>query len=75
MIARDGLRMRLHVIHNKQRFHLLLDKLGFATEQPITNNDDLSTIAFRMENRAHRPHATHMRISGNVFCALRVAVN
>jgi hypothetical protein len=64
VIARDGLRMRLHVIRNKQRFHLLLDNDGFAAEQPITISDDLSNVAFRIENRAGRAHATHMRISG-----------
>ncbi len=52
------------MIRNKQRFHLLLDNDGFAAEQPITISDDLSNVAFRIENRAHRPHATHMRISG-----------
>jgi hypothetical protein len=64
VIARDGLRMRLHVIRNKQRLHLLLDNDGFAAEQPITIGDDLGNVAFRIENRAHRPHDTHMRISG-----------
>jgi hypothetical protein len=64
VIARDGLRMRLHVIRNKQRFHLLFDNDGFTAEQPITITDELNNIAFRVENRAKRPHETHMRISG-----------
>ena len=64
VIARDGLRMRLHVIRNKQRFPLLFDNDGFAAEQPITISDDISRIEFRIENRAGRPHATQMRISG-----------
>ena len=67
--------MRLHVIRNKQRFHLLLDNDGFAAEQPITIGDDLSNIAFRIENRAGRPHATHMRISGMPSGNYAISVN
>ena len=64
VISRDGLRMRLHVVRNKQRLHLLLDNDGFAAEQPITISDDLSNVAFRVENRAKRAHDTQIRISG-----------
>jgi len=75
VVARDGLRMRLHVIRNKQRFHLLLDNDGFAAEQPITISDDLSHVTFRLENRAGRPHATHMRISGMPGGDYAISVN
>ena len=75
VVSRDGLRMRLHVIRNKQRFHLLLDNDGFAGEQPITISDDLSNVAFRIENRAARPHATHMRISGAPSGNYAISVN
>jgi hypothetical protein len=75
VIARDGLRMRLHVIRDQQRFHLLLDNDGFAAEQPITISDNLSTVAFEVENRAHRPHATHMRISGLPSGNYAISVN
>jgi len=75
VIARDGLRMRLHVIRNQQRFHLLLDNDGFAAEQPITISDDLSHFAFRIENRAGRPHATHIRISGIPSGNYTISVN
>jgi Family of unknown function (DUF5695) len=75
VISHDGLRMRLHVIRNKQRFHLSLDNDGFAAEQPITISDDLSQVAFRIENRAGRPHATHMRISGTPAGNYAVSVN
>jgi len=64
VVSRDGLRMRLHVIRDRQRLHLLLDNDGFAAEQAISFPDDLSTVAFRIENRAGRPHDTHLRISG-----------
>jgi len=75
VIARDGLRMRLHVIRNQQRLHLLFDNDGFAAEQPITISDDLSTLAFRIENRAKRPHDTHMRISGMPSGTYAISVN
>ena len=75
VIARDGLRMRLHVIRDKQRFHLLLDNDGFAAEQPIAISDDLSNVAFRIENRAARPHATHIRIGGLPSGNYAISVN
>ena len=75
VVARDGLRMRLHVIRNKQRLHLLFDNDGFAAEQPITISDDLRTIAFRVENRVKRPHDTHMRISGMPSGNYAISVN
>src|SRR5262249_45017332 len=75
VIARDGLRMRLHVIRNKQRLHLLFDNDGFAADQPITIADDLSNVAFRIENRAGRPHATHLRISGMPAGNYSISVN
>jgi hypothetical protein len=75
VIARDGLRMRLHVIRNKQRLHLLFDNDGFAAEQPITISDDLRTMAFRIENRAKRAHDTHLRVSGMPSGTYIVSVN
>jgi isopentenyl phosphate kinase len=75
VIARDGLRMRLHVIRNKQRLHLLFDNDGFAAEQPVTISDDLSNLAFRVENRAKRSHDTQMRISGMPSGNYAIAVN
>ena len=74
-IARDGLRMRLHVIRGRQRFHLLLDNDGFAAGQPIAISDDLRTLAFRIENRAASPHSTHMRISGLPSGNYAISVN
>ena len=75
VVAHDGLRMRLHVIRNGQRLHLLFDNDGFAAAQPITISDDLSTVAFRVDNRAHRPHATNMRISGMPAGNYAISVN
>jgi Family of unknown function (DUF5695) len=75
VVARDGLRMRLHVIRNKQRLHLLFDNDGFAAEHPITISDDLSSVAFRIDNRAHRAHATQMRIGGMPSGNYAISVN
>jgi Family of unknown function (DUF5695) len=75
VVPRDGLRMRLHVVRSNQRFHLLFDNDGFAAEQPISINDNLSAIAFRIENRAGRAHATHLRIAGLPAGDYAVSVN
>jgi hypothetical protein len=75
IVPRDGLRMRLHVVRDKQRFHLLFDNDGFEAEQPIQVSDDLGTIAFRVENRARRAHATHLRISGLPAGKYAISVN
>ncbi len=75
VIARDGLRMRLHIIRNKQRAHLIFDNDGFAAGQPIAIADDLSTITFRVENRAGRSHETHLRISGMPSGNYAISVN
>ena len=75
VIARDGLRMRLHVVRNRQRAHLLFDNDGFAAEQPITISDDLSSIAFSVENRARRSHDTQVRISGMPSGNYAISVN
>jgi hypothetical protein len=64
VIPRDGLRVRFHVIRGNQRLHLELDHDGFAKEQPIVVNDDLSRIQFTVENRVGRVHTTGLSIEG-----------
>jgi hypothetical protein len=75
VISRDGVRMRLHIIRNKQRLHLLFDNDGFVAEQPITISDDLGSVAFRLENRAKRSHDTHVRITGMPSGNYAISVN
>jgi hypothetical protein len=75
VVARDGLRMRLHVVRNNQRLHLLFDNDGFTPEQSIAISDDLSSIAFRVENRAKRAHETHIRVNGMPSGAYAISVN
>jgi hypothetical protein len=64
VIPRDGLRVRFHVVRGAQRLHLELDHDGFAKEQPIVVSDDLSRIAFTVENRSGGTHATALSIEG-----------
>jgi hypothetical protein len=64
VIPRDGLRVRLHVVRDGVRLHLALDRDGFARERPILLADDLSRIAFTLENRSGRAHAARLTLAG-----------
>ena len=64
VIPRDGLRVRLHVVRDDQRLHLVLDHDGYAKEQPIVVADDLSRIQFTLENRTGRAHEAGLTIAG-----------
>ena len=64
VVPRDGLRVRFHVMRGDQRLHLELDHDGFAKDQPIVVNDDLSRIAFTLENRTGGAHTTGLSIAG-----------
>ncbi|HSC28647.1 MAG TPA: DUF5695 domain-containing protein, partial [Vicinamibacterales bacterium] len=64
VVPRDGLRVRLHVVRGDQRLHLVLDRDGFAKEQPVRIADDLSRIEFTIENRAGRSHQTALTVAG-----------
>jgi len=63
-VPRDGLRVRFHVVRGEQRFHMSLDRDGYASEQPIAVEDDLSRIQFTLENRAGRAHQTGLTLRG-----------
>jgi len=64
VIPRDGLRVRFHVIRGNQRLHMLLDHDGYAKDQPVVVADDLSRIAFTLENRTGGSHSTLLAIAG-----------
>jgi hypothetical protein len=64
VIPRDGLRVRFHVVRDRQRAHLTLDHDGFARERPVAVEDDLSRIAFTIENRTGGAHQTGLRVAG-----------
>jgi hypothetical protein len=64
VIPRDGLRVRLHVVRDNQRLHMVLDRDGYAKERPIVIGDDLSRIQFVLENRTGGAHQTGLRVAG-----------
>lgn len=64
VIPRDGLRVRLHVVRDGQRLHMVLDHDGYAREQAVTIADDLSRIGFTVENRTGAAHTTGLTIAG-----------
>lgn len=64
VIPKDGLRQRFHIIRGKQLFHMLLDRDGYAKDEPIVFNNSLSEIHFTMESRSKREHTTKLKVSG-----------
>ena len=64
VLARDGLRARFHVIRGATRLHMVLERDGYAADQPVVVQDDLSRIEFVLENRAGRAHETTMALAG-----------
>ena len=63
----DGVRRRFHWVRGATRFHLTLERDGFAAGQPLAATETLSDISFVLENRAPNqtePHATGMQVSG-----------
>jgi len=64
VIPKDGLRKRFHIIKEKSKLHMLLDRDGFAKDKPIVVDNSLRRIQFTLENRAHSQHITTLDISG-----------
>jgi len=64
VVSRDGLRTRFYVIRKDQRLHMILERDGYAKEQPIIISDDLHYIAFTMENRSRRTHDSGLLLAG-----------
>jgi hypothetical protein len=64
VIPRDGLRVRFHVLRDGQRLHMTLDHDGFANDKPLVVADDLSSVAFTLENRSGGAHNTELTIAG-----------
>lgn len=61
---RDGLRQRCHVVTSERKLHLLLDRDGFAAEQPIVVNKKLDQLRFTLEKRSPEDHTTSLAITG-----------
>ncbi|HWP99306.1 MAG TPA: DUF5695 domain-containing protein [Vicinamibacterales bacterium] len=64
VVPRDGLRVRFHVVRGGQRVHFELERDGFAPEAPIVVRDDISRIAFVLENRTGDAHETTLAVAG-----------
>jgi Family of unknown function (DUF5695) len=64
VIPRDGVRQRLHIVRPGLRFHMLLDRDGYALERPILIKEDLSQIRFTLENRSGDGHKTSVQFLG-----------
>jgi hypothetical protein len=64
VIPRDGVRQRFHAVLGRSRLHLALDRDGFAREQPVTVDRQVTKIRFLVENRSGDRHATRLTISG-----------
>ena len=75
VIPRDGLRVRFHVVRDKQRLHIELERDGFAREQPVVLSDALDRIAFTLENRTGEAHETGMWIEGLPVGTFALVVN
>jgi hypothetical protein len=64
VVPRDGLRQRLHIVRGAGKLHLLLERDGFAAEQPIRVNGALDGLAFTLENRTGDEHVTVLHLAG-----------
>ncbi len=64
VIPKDGLRVRFHVIRGAVRFHMELDRDGFAAGRPIDFDDALNAVRFALENRSADEHTTVLHVSG-----------
>jgi hypothetical protein len=51
-------------VRSERRLHLVLDRDGFAAEQPIRIDHSLREIHFTLENRSGDSHTTRVQLSG-----------
>jgi hypothetical protein len=61
---RDGVHRRFHMITERVRFHLLLDRDGFDIARGISVSGDLSSVSFSIENRQGGEHESEVRVTG-----------
>jgi hypothetical protein len=65
VICRDGLRKDFHYIKSKDaRLHVLLERDGFAADQPVFVSESFDKLGFTLENRAKSEHRTKLLLSG-----------
>jgi hypothetical protein len=61
---KDGCRQRLHVLRNDRRLHMILNRDGFAADQPVRIDHALRDVRFTLENRFQDAHTTVLELSG-----------
>ena len=85
VLPQDGLRQRLHIVRRDSRFHLLLERDGFAAEHPVSLHcahpdtagvsSDITRVSFQLENRSSDRHQTIVRLCGLKRCRYLVRVD
>jgi hypothetical protein len=64
VLARDGVRRRIHLLWDRARVHLELARDRFAAEICITATRDFRRLAFALENAAGTAHTTTLTLEG-----------
>ena len=64
VVPRDGLRRRFHIIGQGLKFHMELDRDGFAEEKSVSFDLPLSEIRLTIENRSSDSHQTLLKLAG-----------
>jgi Family of unknown function (DUF5695) len=72
---RDGLRDRFDVVLGSIRLQMRFDRDGFAESEPVTFNEGLSRIQFKIENRSHDVHESTLTIKGLPSGSYRLLLN
>jgi len=75
VMPRDGLRQRFHVINPRTRFHMVLDRDGFAKDEPIVLDVALTRISFKMENRTGDRHPVSIWLEGLPLGTYKISLN
>jgi len=64
VVSRDGLGQRFHFVKDDVRFHMLLDRDGFAKDKAIVVDENLKRLEFSLENRSGNSHVTRVMLEG-----------
>jgi hypothetical protein len=75
VVPKDGLRTRFAIVRGALRVQLLLDRDGFAKDQPVSFDESVSQIAFQLENRGGARHETTLHLQGLPAGRYVVSVN
>ena len=75
VVCRDGVRQRLHFLQGDTRFHLQLDRDGFARDVPVLFDQNLTRLGFSLESRSQAAHTTRVTLQGLPQGTYTVTVN